>query len=136
MRGDYPPYSLNEINDFLAKVFDNNAGIDESCIPMWSTSHQMSQNIDLSDPATYSDYDRKMLGCGYFHGGASLQSSILSDEKNGTERTVTVEYYADFAHFVPSRRCIYYFDESGEYPCLLGIEVVYDSARQTALFSI
>jgi hypothetical protein len=77
-----------------------------------------------------------MLGCGYFHGGASLQSSILLDEKNGTERTVTVEYYADFAHFVPSRRCIYYFDESEEYPCLLGIEVVYDSARQTALFSI
>ena len=136
MRGDYPPYSLNEINDFLAKVFDNNAGIDASCIPMWSTSHQMSQNIDLSDPAIYSDFDRKMLGCGYFHGGASLQFDIAEDEKNGTERTVTVKYYSDFAHFGVSKICVYHFDESGEYPCLLGIELLYDSGVQPALFSI
>ncbi len=134
--GEYPPYSLNEINDFLAKTFDNNAGIDASCIVSWSGTYEMSENIDYSDTSVFTDFDKKILGCSYAHGGASLQYSILKDEKNGTERTVTVEYYSDFAHFGVSKICVFHFDESGEYPCLLGIELVYSSGNEPAVFSI
>ncbi len=134
--GKHPPYSLNEINDFLSKAFDNNEGIDSSCIVSWSTAYEMSENIDYSDSSVFTDYDKKILGCSYAHGGASLQYSILKDEKNGTERTVTVKYYSDFAHFGVSKICVFHFDESGEYPCLLGIELEYDSGIEPALFSI
>ncbi len=134
--GEYPPYSLNEINDFLAKAFDYNKGIDASCIVSWSGTYEMSENIDYSDTSVFTDFDKKILGCAYAHGGTSLESRVLKDEKNGTERTVTVEYYSDFANFSVARRCIFYFDESGEYPCLLGIELVYDSGNESAIFSI
>lgn len=119
---ELPPYSFNQVNTFLAETFDGNKGISVQNIPDWASTRAYELDIDFSDESVYSNFDKKMLGCSYAHGGNVVMYRVISDQTNSDDREITILCYSDFAKITKSKKLTFYFDESGEYPKLLGVE--------------
>ena len=117
-----PPYSLNEINEFVSKTFDENKGITKENIALWASAREYELSLDMSDDSIYSDLDKKILGCSYAHGGNTVMYDVTDDKKDGNDREITIVCYSDFAKITKSKKLTFYFDKSGEYPKLLGVE--------------
>lgn len=132
IRKQDPPFSINEMNEVLSNTLDGNRGVEIGEMMSWPSIWQDQPDIDYTIEELYTNFDIKAFGCNYAHGGTTLEYCISKDEKKGTERTVTVEYYSDFANLAISKICVFHFDESGESPNLLGVELTYDSGNLIA----
>lgn len=100
---EYPPYSMEEINDFLTSSFDGNAGlslIDERDFENWMAG------------AVYSvtDEDReseRLYGCSLAHGGTTAEHTIDKVEYDGDNvKSVYISLYADYSHFIKAKNVI------------------------------
>ncbi len=132
---NYPPYSLNQINGFLGKTFEQNKGISTKDIPLWAQAREYELSLNLKDEFLYSNFDEQILGCSYGHGGLSVMYDVLEDEANDGSREVSVVYYSDFAKITKVKKVTFHFDESGEYPLLLGVEVENFNSNKIASMS-
>lgn len=123
---EYPPYSFDEINSFISKVFSGNPGLKSGDIYTWA----LTENNEPSDNPSSTD---KILGCSYAHGATTFAHRITDVQKDGASTVYTVEYYGDYAGLIGGDVYKYYFDEDGGMPVLSGIQLVKDSGIETAV---
>ena len=125
---EYPPYSFDEVNGFISKVFSGNPGLKNGDIYTWA----LTAGDDLPDQPGSTD---KILGCSYAHGATTFTHKITDIRKDGTSAVYTVEYYGDYAGLIGGDIYEYYFDEQDGIPVLSGIALVKDSGIETAAVS-
>ena len=122
-----PPYSLEEINDFIGMSFDGNRGI----APETRDDFGMWVSIFADEESG------RMYGCSYAHGGTSVEHEIVSVEKDGNYVEITVQIYADYAKFAKAKKQIYLFHypENG-LAVLTALEQTENTGREPSKMSI
>ena len=123
-----PPYTYEEVNEFILTTFDGNDGITLSEI-----------NSGGWTSAWYdSDYeDGRIYGCSYAHGGSSVVCKVVNTEKDGSRERLTLDIYADFSKVAKAYTLVFYFDnKEDERFCLTMVEKLDDTGRQAAVWSV
>lgn len=125
-----PPYTLDEVNEFISDSFEGHAGISISNInySAWTTAGTLYGNS--------GDPDR-IFGCSWGHGGTTVVHDIVKIETDGDRKTITVKTYADFSKVAEAYTLVFHFDGADDdYPCLTMIEKKDDTGRHAAMWSI
>lgn len=125
-----PPYTLDEVNEFIQTVFDGNAGLDPT-IPLeytsWTSAGSVYQSTD----------DKRIYGCSWAHGGTSVECDIVNVEKDGKSADYTVQIYAEFSKVAKAYTLVFHFDDvEAELPVLTMVERIDNTQRPAALSSI
>lgn len=117
-----PPFSLDEINDYIARAFAKNKGISlESAELRWK--HSLYE----------SDDPNQKYGCSYAHGGSATELTILDVRRDGGNMEVDVQIYCDFAHFAKAVKLTFVFSNADDVIPQLDCIVKYDNtARRIA----
>lgn len=131
---NYPPYSLEEINEFIAHSFEGNTGLvfeNEREIENWT--------VGASYAVTDEDREQgRLYGCALAHGGTTAEhhfDKIETEDEN--IKTVTVTLYADYAHFAKSKQVVLTIEQKAqELPRMLSLLVVKDESRSIAYVSV
>ena len=121
-----PPYTLDEINDYISCAFDGATEIAEHIIDYgaWLYSSELP-------------VDDRMFGCSAAHGLATAEHKIIDIKSEGNSRIYTVDVYADYSNFAKAHKLIYYFDlYEDSIPKLTMIELRENTYRETAVNSI
>ena len=115
---DTPPYSMDEIDEFVENHFDGHNGVgvnSAESLAKWIYPMLEEQKTE------YSNHDRA-FGCSYAHGGTVSEYSILQTEEKDGVLTVDVQLYADFSNFAKAKKLTFLFDKKeDESVTLLGI---------------
>ncbi len=124
------PYSMNEINAFIASAFDGNRGVE---LKTWQDFDLWVSIQDTSGYDVYSPED-EIYGCFYGHGAYSVWSEISSYKESDEGVDVTVDTYADLAYFAKAKTLIFRFApyDGESTPCLLGVDIASDSGLADA----
>ncbi len=124
------PYSMTEINAFIASAFDGNRGVE---LKTWQDFDLWVSIHDTSGYDVYKPED-EIYGCFYGHGAYSVWNEISAYSRTDEGIDLTVDTYADLAYFAKAKTLIFHFapyDGQGT-PCLLGIDVVNDTGLAEA----
>lgn len=123
-----PPYSLNEINDFISNTFDGNSGIelrDGRDIEYWLFYDAEIDDTDINE--------QEIFGCSFAHGGTTVIHTVDDVVYDGNSADYYVTVYADYAHLAMARKLVFTFEEiEGEMPKLTMIVVSENNGRDTA----
>ena len=131
---DYPPYSLEEINAFLADSFEGNKGLELE-------NEREIENWTVGASYAVTDEDRengRLYGCSLAHGGTTAEhhfDKIETDDEN--IKTFSVTLYADYAHFAKSKEIVLTLEQAeGKLPEMLSLLVTRDTKRNVAYVSV
>ena len=125
----FPPYTMEEISDFVTRTFDGNDGVD---------STELDYMVWLNDIVLDEiPVDDRMFGCSLSHGLAIAEHKIVDIKTDGNSKIYTVEMYADFSHFAPASTVVFYFDvNEGELPKLTMVDLRDNMAREAAVVAV
>lgn len=125
---DYPPYSLDEINDFIEEAFDGNEGFERE---------PFDRNRWYYGSTGTGD-DTRLYGCSYAHGGTTVEHKITDVSSPEKDETVyKVQIYADYANFAPAYTVILNFEtEKGKLPSLEMVRILDVTGRNPAYVSL
>ena len=124
-----PPYTFDEVNEFITSCFDGNEGLDPVShgYTSWTSAGNVYPNAD----------EKRIYGCSWAHGGTSVVCDIVNVEKDGTSVVYTTQIYADFSKVAKAYTLVFHFEDTeGELPCLTMVEKREDTGRDAALSSI
>ncbi len=131
---DYPPYSLDEINEFLAMSFEGNEGLKFD-------GDREIENWTIGASYLVTDEDRengRLYGCALAHGGTTAEhyfDSIETEDEN--TKIVTVTVYADYAHFAKSKQLVFTIGKNEKgLPKMLFALMQNDTSRPVAYVSV
>lgn len=125
-----PPYTLDEVNEFISDSFDGHTGISVSNIDYgaWTSAGKLYGNSGEPD---------RIFGCSWGHGGTTMVHDIVKTETDGDRKTMTVKTYADYSKVAEAYTLVFYFaGADDDYPCLTMIEKKDDTGRDAVVWSI
>ena len=124
-----PPYTLEEVNEFITECFDGNEGLRLSPLNKqnWTSAGMVYPN---DDPG-------RIYGCSWAHGGTSVVCDIVNVERDGKSASYTLQLYADFSKVAKAYTLVFHFDDvEAELPVLTMVERIDNTQRPAALSSI
>ncbi len=124
-----PPYTFNEVNEFITETFDGNEGLSLS---------EISANSWTSAGIVYpSDDPERIYGCSWGHGGTSAEHEVTGIEEDGNRSIYTVQFYADYSKLAKALCVDFYFDklENGLVKLTM-VQIYENTGREIALISI
>lgn len=120
-----PPYSAEEINEFISIAFDGHPNLNFS----W-------EHIENNWTYPFSSYDNFKYGCTYAHGGVELEYEIISEKTNDGITTFKIQTYSDRSRINKAYKVLVNIKyEDGEIPVLISAEVIENTGR-TAITAI
>lgn len=129
----YPPYSMDEINEFISLSFEANQGLS-------LTQARDFENWMTGASYAVTDEDReneRLYGCSLAHGGTTAEHSFDGVEYDGDNAKYTVTLYADYAHFAKSKVVTVTLEEKeNELPKMTLVTVSNDTSRPVAYVSV
>ena len=131
---DEPPYTLDEISEFISQSFEGNGGIDIS-------DPRDEEKWLVGNRAWLTDEDKnegRLYGCAYAHGGSLAEITFDKTDSDGSGIVeVDVTLYADYAHFLKSKQIKLTLEcKQNELPKLLLVNVQHSTGRETAVVSV
>lgn len=130
---EYPPYSMDEINEFISLSFDANQGLN-------LTEARDFENWMTGASYAVTDEDRendRLYGCSWGHGGTTAEHSFDSIEYDGENTKYSLTLYADYAHFAKSKTITVTLEEKeGTLPKMTLLTVESDTGRPIAYVSV
>lgn len=124
-----PPYTLEEVNEFITECFDGNEGL--------SLSTLNKQNWTSAGMVYPNDDSGRIYGCSWAHGGTSVVCDIVNVERDGKSASYTLQIYADFSKVAKAYTLVFHFDDvESELPVLTMVERIDNTQRPAALSSI
>lgn len=124
-----PPYTLDEVNEFITSSFDGNEGLKMSEMELfsWTSAGKVYE----------SDDPERVYGCSWGHGGTSAEHRIVSVEDDGGRCVYTVEYFADYSNVALAKCADFYFDKLENGLLKLTMVNIYDdTGREIAIVSV
>lgn len=113
--GNHPPFSKNQINDFISKTFSENVGLSQkTLVSNWANLEYAVENMQYDYDRLHNDADYEAFGCSYAHGGSNAMYTVESVENTSDGTVVVVNTYADHAKLVVSSRYEMYFENDNE----------------------
>lgn len=104
---EMPPYTLDEIEEFITESFDGNKGLtftEYRDYERWVSVYPRPEGDILAKGARY-------FGCAYAHGGTTVENSIISEEwENKYTKTVTMQLYSDYSNFARAKQLVFTFE--------------------------
>lgn len=120
----YPPYSADEINEFLGIAFNGNKGI--------NFSNKRNEEIWLDFSAKEEDTEYK-YGCALAHGGSELEYEILEKDVKDGLTTFEIQTFADRARINKAYKILLSVKfEKDKIPVLISAEVIENTGRKAA----
>lgn len=120
--GKHPPFSKNQINEFIYQTFSQNAGVTQQTLASrWANLEYAMENMQYDYDRLYNDADYEAFGCSYAHGGSNAMYTVESVENTSDGSTIVVNTYADHAKLVISSKYEFYFENDSEQSPLLAM---------------
>lgn len=127
--GAEPPYTLDEINEFLSALFYGNEGI---------TPDGENWTLGIRYGVTEEDEaEGRIYGCSWGHGGTTVEHSVLDVKDDGDRKVYTVQLYADYSHFAKSKLIEITFENAeNDIPNMVLVYVREDTGNNSAVVSV
>lgn len=120
----YPPYSANEINEFLGIAFSGNKGIN------FSNKHNEEIWLDFSAKEKDTEYK---YGCALAHGGSELEYEMLGKTVKDGITTLEIQTFSDRARINKAYKILLSVKfEKDKLPILISAEVIENTGRKAA----
>ena len=119
-----PPYSANEINEFIHTAFNGNPGVD--------FSFEYFENMWLHNTYATTDYNCK-YGCSFAHGGSVLEYEIINTSVKDGITTLEIQTFSDFSRINKAYKLFLNIKfEENQIPVMISAEVVENTGRDVA----
>lgn len=129
---EMPPYTLDEIEEFIKDSFDGNKGLefnDARDYEKWMSFYPLPED---------ETGEGRLYGCAYAHGGTTAEYSVVSEEwENKYTKTVTVQLYSDYSKFAKAKQLVLTFEIiEDELPKLVLVMQNNNTGHETAIVSV